>query len=552
MATGENTLSEVGGRPLFAGLVILTLFFTWLAMSPCLKNGFTNWDEYNTVLQNPRIKTLSADSVKKIFSAPDLRMYTPLSTLSYALNYHFSGLEPRAYHATDLFLHLANTALVMALARLLFSGVWPAFIAGLLFGVHPAHVESVAWAAERKDVLSAFFYLASLTAYAARPGKAGAYLLSFVLFACALLAKPMAVTLPAALLLVDYLKSEKLKLPQLLAKIPFFALSAGFAFVLMSEPGNTFGMHWAKRLLVPLYNLGFYVYTLAWPFNLSAAYIAAPGGAAAIYGLAALACAALFALWKYYRRDKELVFGAAFYVLLLLPVLQFFPFGPVLSADRYTYLSSLGIFFILAAAGLRLWPRLRPAQRGALGACALAAVLTLTVTARVRCGVWRDSVSLWTDTLSKQPPADYLLMNLCDAYLLAGRTGEAEACVGRAIQLYPANNNHHYNACRLFLQLGELDRAEACFGKMLAVSPCHAQALGYLGDTLRLKGRAAAAEQSYGRAARCDNNYAPAYLGLARLALARKDKASAAAFYAKALAAEPADKEILAGLNALR
>lgn len=553
MLMKENIFAgAAGGKGFFLAMLFMALAFTWLAMSPCLDNGFTNWDEYDTVIHNPRIKTLSAESVKTIFSAPDLKMYTPLSTLSYAVNYHFAGLDPKIYHATDLLLHLANTALVMVLAFLLFNSAPAAFFIAILFGIHPAHVESVAWAAERKDVLSAFFYLASLTAYASRPGRAANYLLSFGLFICALFSKPMAVTLPAALLLIDYLKSEKLEARHLLNKIPFFVFAGGFSFILMSEPGNTFGMHWAKRLLVPLYNLGFYVYTLLWPFDLSALYSSAPGGKPAIYGLAAGAAAGMSLLWKYFRRDKEIVFGAAFYALMLLPVLQFFPFGPVISADRYTYLSSIGIFIIAAAAARRAWRRLSPVYRKVSAVCAVCAVLTLTTTSRLRCAVWKDSVSLWTSAMQKEPPGDYGISNLCDAYLQADMTNEAAACISRAIRVYPGNNDHHYNACRLLVQINEPAKAEACFTKMLAVSPCHAAALKYLGDIYLRKGETAKAERHYARSAQCDSSYAAAYLNLAKLALSRKDKTRAAFFYGKALSAEPADKEIRALLEAVR
>lgn len=536
----------------FMTLLLLALGLTYLAMSPSLENGFVNWDETYTILQNPRIRTLSLESVKAIFSGPDMQMYTPLSILSYAVNYHFAGLDPVIYHAFDLLLHLANTALVMILVRLLFSSVWAAFFTAILFGIHPAHVESVAWAAERKDVLSAFFYLASLTAWSFGPGKVKTYLLSLALFICALFSKPMAVTLPAALLLIDYLKSEKLELRHWLNKVPFLALAAGFALVQMSYPGNTFGMHWAKRLLVPLYNLGFYIYTLVWPFSLSAMYIAVPGGKPAIYGLAAAAAAGMFLFWKYFRRDKELVFGAAFYVLLLLPVLQFFPFGPVISADRYTYLSSIGIFSAGAVFAGRLWRRLGSAHRNIAAVCAIAAVLTLATASRVRCTAWKDGVTLWSDTARNQPPADLIYTNLCDAYLNADMTGKAETCLNQALRLNPENIHHRYNACRLLLQKKEFAKAQTCFEKMFTANPCLVQAFNYAGDICLRNGETAKAERYYAGAVRCDKYNPSAYRKLGQIALSRKDKAKAVLFYEAALAVEPADKATRGLLETLR
>ncbi|HAH32276.1 MAG TPA: hypothetical protein DCL44_08185 [Elusimicrobia bacterium] len=547
----EQLAIDTRGRAFFAALLFLALAFTWLAMSPCLNNGFINWDETEYLINNPRIKTLSWESVKTIFSTPDLKMYSPLSTLSYSLEYHFAGLKPGIYHATSLFLHLADTALVMVLARLLLGGVWAAFFIALLFGIHPAHVESVAWAAERKDVLYAFFYLSSLIAYVLRPGKRGNYLLSLALFLCALLSKPMALTLPLVLLLVDYLKQGKIERRHWLDKIPFFILMAVFAGISLS-PAAGLHLHWAKRLVVPFYNLGFYIYTLLWPFNLSAMYVLAPGGKPVFYAFSAAALAGIFLLWKYFRRDKEVVFGAAFFVVTLLPVLQFFPFGPVISADRYTYVPSIGVFFIGAVCARRIWRHFDPVNRGIIVICAFSAALTLAVTASVRCTVWKDGVSLWSDTLRKQPQAAPALINLCGAYIQANMNDKAEACLSQAIRIYPKNDDNYYNLGFLSAQNKKLDKAEECFAKTLEISPCHAPALNNMGNIYLLKGEAAKAELYYTQAVQCDNSYAAAYRNLGKLALSRKDTAKAVLFYKKALSADPADKETRALLMTLR
>lgn len=534
---------------LFIPLLFLALLFTWIAMSPCLNNGFINWDETQYIIQNPKIKTLSWESVKTVFSTPDLGMYSPLSTLSYALEYHFAGLNPRIYHATSLFLHLADTALVMFLVRLLFGGAWMAFFTALLFGIHPAHVESVAWVAERKDVLYAFFYLSALASYALRLRGAKTWFLSLALFLCALLSKSMAVTLPVTLLLMDYLKSGKIGLRRWLDKIPFFVFAAIFASISMSLSGGL-RMHGAKRLVAPLYNLGFYIYTLLWPFNLSAIYGFAAVGKPALYCFSAGTLAVMFLLWKYFRRDKEIIFGAAFFAIMLLPVLQFFPVGPVIiSADRYTYLASIGIFIIGAVCARRLWRRLGPAHRGITAICAISAVLALAVTARVRCAVWKDGVSLWRDTLRKQPQAAPALINLCGAYIQANMTNEAEVCLSQAILIYPENDDNYYNLGFLYARNKEFAKAQEYFAQTLKISPCHAPALNNMGNIYLLKGETAKATQYYTQAAQCDSAYAAAYLNLGKLALSRKDTPGAILFYGKALSADPADKETRALLT---
>lgn len=533
---------ELTEKRSFLILLALTLSLTWTAMSPCLRNGFVNWDETRSIIENPRIKTLSLDSVKTIFSEPDLNMYSPLSTLSYALNYHIGGLDPRVFHATNLLLHLANTALVMFLTRILLQSVWLAFFTALLFGIHPAHVESVAWAAERKDMLYAFFYLAALTAYGSGRRGIKTYSLSFALFICALLSKPMAITLPLALLLMDYLKPEGVRLQHWLYKTPFFAAAAVFVFLLLSTPGNVTHAHWATRIVTPLYNLGFYIYTLLWPFDLSAMYVLPPGGKPAAYMFAAGAVAGMGLLWTRFRRDKVVVFGAAFFAVMLLPVLQFIPFGPVISADRYTYMSSIGIFIIGTVYARRIWRGLGHAGRQAGVVAAVCVVLVLSTASRTRCAVWKDGVSLWSDTLRKQPEALLAFVNLCGAYIQAGMTADAESCLSLAIRKYPGNDDNYYNLGFLYAQIREFAKAEKCFAMTLDITPCHAAALNNMGNLRLIKGDAAGAADYYARAVKCDGEYAAAYSNLAKLALLRGDTAAAAQFYKKEHAVSPGAK----------
>ena len=547
-----NVDTESGG--FFALLALVALFFAWTAVEPCLRNGFTNWDETRYILTNPKIRSLSTESVRSTFMSRDLEMYSPLSTLSYAVNYHFSGLSPKAYHATDIALHLANTLLVMFLVRLLLPGVWPAFLCGLFFGAHPAHVESVAWAAERKDLLYSFFYLLSLCAYAQFLRGRKTYLAAFGLFLCSLLSKPMAVTLPLALVLIDYLKLEKIGRREWVNKIPFFVAAAVFSAAAL-QPAASAADQWAPaglRLHVALYNLGFYLYTLAWPFNLSAMYVQPPGGEKFIYVFAAVAVAAAGLLWRYYRRNKAVMFGAGFYAAMLLPVLQFFPFGPVISADRYTYLSSLGVFIAASAAAAGLWPGAGLFPRRALVFAAVLAALTLTLTARVRCAVWKDGVSMWSDTLRKQPSAGPALVGLCAAYLHDGQEAKAGACLAEAVRRYPEKDDNFYHLGLLAARRGDLAGARKNFERVLELNGRHALALFSLGDLALHKGDAALAERLYLRSAEYDGAFAPALLRLGGIAVSRKDKAKALLYFERALAVNPADQKARRFISSLR
>jgi tetratricopeptide (TPR) repeat protein len=281
-------------------------------------------------------------------------------------------------------------------------------------------------------------------------------------------------------------------------------------------------------------------------------YVVAPWNKPVYYVFAAVPAAAIFLLWRYFRRDKEIVFGAAFFATMLLPVLQFFPFGPVISADRYTYLSSVGVFIILAVCARRLWRRLGSASRGVMTICAVCAVLLLAATARVRCAVWKDGVSLWSDTFSKQPQAPSALGNLCGAYMQAGMNREAEACLFQAIRTYPGTADNYYNLGLLYARSNDSARAREYFDRTLGLAPCHASALNSIGNLYLAKGKSPEALHYYGRAVRCDNVHAAAYLNLGDLALLRKDKAAAVSFYEKAIMADPADEKTRALLKTLR
>ena len=553
---GKTVSIDTRGRGFFAALALTALLFAWTAVGPCLDNGFINWDETLYILNNPKIKTLTPAGVRTIFTSRDLELYSPLSTLSYAVNYRFSGLSPKGYHAAAIALHLANTLLVMFLVRLLLPGVWPAFLCGLFFGVHPAHVESVAWAAERKDLLYAFFYLLALCAYARGLGRGDRwkyYAAALGLFACSLLSKPMAVTLPLALLLIDCLKLEKLRLRDWLNKAPFFIAAAVFSAAAM--PAADAAAQWApfsRRLAVAVYNLGFYVYTLVWPFNLSAMYVRPLGGERLIYAAAACVAAAAGALLFYCRRNRTVLFGAGFYAAMLLPVLQFFPFGPVISADRYTYLSSLGIFIAAAAAGAGVWARAGEQRRKILAVLIALAALGFTVAARVRCAVWKDSVTLWTDTLHKQPAAGPALVSLCSAYLQGGLEEQAAACLGEAIRRYPGKDDNYYNLGLLLFKKGDYTAARKYFERTLELNGGHAKALLMMGHLALLNRDSAAAERFCLRSLESDGADAPALRILAGIAAARGDIAGALEYYGRALAVDPADLKTREAAAALR
>ena len=208
-------------------LILLIVFGAFL---PSLKNGFVNWDDDCYVLNSSSISSsISASNLKSIFTSFSVGHYQPLTILSYAFDYQLFKLNPYYYHLTNLILHLLNSLLVFYLIYLLSGNIGVSFITAILFGIHPLHVESVAWISERKDVLYSFFFLLSCIIYLyylTKERNSKYYLLSLFLFLCSLLSKSMAVTLPLLLLLMDYYLKRKPNKELLLDKIPYFFLTA--------------------------------------------------------------------------------------------------------------------------------------------------------------------------------------------------------------------------------------------------------------------------------------------------------------------------------------
>ena len=336
-----------------ASLLILALLITAGSLFPSIQNKFTNWDDGEYVTENTLIRDISPASIKGMFVEPVSSNFHPLTIFSFAVEYKFAGLNPFFYHLTNLVIHLLNTGFVFLFIYLLCRNGPVAFLTALLFGIHPLHVESVAWISERKDVLYTFFYLSSLIAYIRylERANAGAYVLSFLLFILSCLAKSMAVTLPAVLLLIDYYRSGKLTRGNIIAKVHFFAVSAAVSFIavmtqraqeVIERTQEVFGS--LMNVYVAVKGICFYLWKIIIPVHLSAIYPMPPavrGGELALD----IAVVAALSLAIYFSRKKSriYIFGGLFFLITILPVLKFIPIGnAIFAADRYTYVPSIG------------------------------------------------------------------------------------------------------------------------------------------------------------------------------------------------------------------
>ena len=433
----------------------LVVFIVYLG---ALKSGFVNWDDNSLVYSNPNIRSLDPAFIKWAFTHVVIASWYPLTLISFAMDYALWGLDPTGYHLTNNLLHALNTALVFFFVLKLFfhlaserkeapgpggsgnlfrGAVACAMVTALLFGLHPLRVESVAWVAERKDVLYAFFYLLSLIAYCSYRGLGfmpGAqrqrlfYLLSLVFFASSLMSKAMAVSLPLVLVIIDlYIYKVRssgaaFKLLELIKdKIPFFLLSIIFSiFTLFThgESGTLVSLEVHSplaRLLLTFREYIFYMVKTVIPAGLAPFY-PLPSSIQVFtfeYIGSILIFSAVTALSVYFIKKKSWLAAAwAYYVVTLLPVTGLFSIGAHAGADRYTYLPSLGLLILpgLIAGAVFMRPGIRNIKLLAVAAAVVVLVVSGALTQR-QIGIWKDSVTLWSyeiDIYPERVPVAYI------------------------------------------------------------------------------------------------------------------------------------------------
>ena len=435
-------MSSAGAAPatkparLEPGVVLLLALAVFVCSLPALGSQFVLWDDDMNFTDNPSYRGLSASHLRWMFTTLYGGHYQPLSWLTLGLDYTIWGMNPTGYHLTNLLLHAANAILVYRVIVALVPGVGAraALVGALLFAIHPLRVESVAWATERRDVLSALFFLATVLGYlrlvqAKRDGRPwrGWLAVSVGCFLLSLLSMAWGITLPLVLLALDVYPLRRLvrrrdAVPLLLEKIPYAALALGGA-VLAQLASNqvpakrTLAQHGlVERAAQAAYGLVFYLWKTLVPVRLSPVYLleqtlrpTAPrylASAAIVVGVTAAAV-----LLR--RRAPWATVAWACYALVLAPVLGFVQTGPQITADRYSYLACLP-WVVLAAAGI---DRLKGgAVTGALAVAALAGLGALTFR---QTRVWHDSRTLWEHAL-RVDPDDYV------AYLNRGTVRQAE------------------------------------------------------------------------------------------------------------------------------
>ena len=393
---------------LWIGAIIVATVVVYL---PALRGSFTSWDDGAYIQDNPMLKSLSWSTIKAIFSTNYMGNYHPLAMLSLAFDYQVNKFDPFVFHLTNLLLHIANSLLVFFSVRALTRRMDVAIAAGLLFGVHALHVESVAWISERKDVIYAFFYLLAMFSYIRFTAKNERkwFLWSVFFFLLSCFSKGQAVSFVFTLVLIDFYQGRKaFSLQILLEKVPFFILSLIFGFIALNaqrEVEATMMVNFPiqERIAFASYGLVMYLLKLIVPFSLSTYYpypILHTGlPIPAIYWICILPALGIFGLlWVFYKRSKALFFALGFFLLNIIFLLQLLPVGRAIMADRYAYIPSIGYcFFFGWLIGNRAILK-NPAITYAIAACYLVLLGFLTFE---RTQVWKNSLILWTDVIAK-------------------------------------------------------------------------------------------------------------------------------------------------------
>jgi len=597
------TLRREGLACLF--LVIVTLAVYWQVGN----HAFVNYDDNEYVTENRHVQAgLTPESITWAFTATHASNWHPLTWLSHMTDCQIYGLNPRGHHLTNVLFHILNSILLFLIFRRMTGAFWKSAFVAALFALHPLHVESVAWVAERKDVFSTFFWMLTMGSYVwyvERPG-ASRYLLILLFFILGLMAKPMLVTLPFVLLLLDYwplgrfqvkkpapvqisdeeppkdTKGKKIKaqrhtaknavqeneittsdyqwlraLPLIREKIPFFVFAATSSVVtfIAQQSGGAVRSFDILPLTVRVSNAFVsyisYIVKMIWPYNLAVLY---PHPNDFPIWQAAGACLLLilisFITIRTIRRFPYLIVGWLWYLGTLVPVIGLVQVGIQSMADRYTYIPLIGIFIIIAWGISDLAERCNYRKDLLIVTSAiLLSILTVVTWFQVR--HWSNSITLFKHAINVTANNYMIHNNMGTALAELGKIDAAIAHYAEALQINPGYAKAHNNLGNALDRQGRVDEAIDHYAEALRINSGYAKAHYNLGNVLARQGRVDEAIDHYAEALRINPGYAKAHNNLGNT-LARQGKLDEAiGHYSEALRIRPDDAETRANLKAV-
>jgi len=555
-------------------ICILLTVVTFAVYWPVHKYEFVKYDDDTYVTNNRQVQSgLNWESIRWAFTTGHGSNWHPLTWLSHMLDCQLFGLKPGAHHIINVLLHIANTLLLFIVLRRMTGALWASGFVAAVFGLHPLHVESVAWVAERKDVLSTFFWLLTMLAYVhyVEKPKLGRYSVTLVLFALGLMAKPMLVTLPFALLLLDYWPLERLQLSKVpggddlhkskmqasnrqvsilrlvVEKLPFFALSAissVITFIVQCKGGAVPTMEalgLKSRFCNAIVSYVTYIVKMIWPSRLGVLYPHPAGGLSTttvvICGLLLVlvtVCFIYLARWRKYPAA-----GWFWYMGTLVPVIGLVQVGVQARADRYTYIPLTGLFIIIAWGLPELLAKWR--YRKPILALSAAAVLTgAAVSTSVQLRYWKNSITLFAHTLDVTERNWVMHSNYAGVLDDAGQIHKAIEHFNKALKIKPNSAEVHTNLGNALSELGKVDDAIKHYKKAVKLEPNFAEGRYNLAVALAKLKQFDEAIAEYRKAVRLDPKNLDALNNLAYLLDNKKGQfEEAIKLYEKAIALEP-------------
>jgi tetratricopeptide (TPR) repeat protein len=537
----------------FSGVCVALALAVFFVYWPVRNHDFIKYDDDKYVTDNRNVQSgLTWRSVRWAFTSGYASNWHPVTWLSHMLDCEIFGLDPRGPHLVNLLLHIANTLLLFTVFKRMTGSIWPSAFVAAVFGLHPLHVESVAWVAERKDVLSTFFWMLTMGAYARyaeRPGMAR-YLPVLLSFVLGLMAKPMLVTLPFVLLLLDYWPLERMRHVSirslLLEKVPLLALAGASSIVTFLVQRGSGAMQTIEaidlksRLANAVVAYVGYVEKMFWPSDLAVLYPHPGAGLSRdrvlLCGLLLVACSIVFLTSA--RRRKYLAVGWLWYAGTLVPVIGLVQVGVQAMADRYTYMPLTGMLIIIAWSLAGVLPQWR-CRKPVLAALALAAVSSLAVVTSRQLRYWQNSVTLFEHTLAVTSDNYVMHNNYANFLMDSGNIADAIEHFHRSLEIKPGSAEVHNNLGNAYEKIDKVDDAIGQYRAALSLKPDFPEAHYNLALALSEQNKAEEAIREYSESVRLEPDNVDAWSNLGRELARQGDFARAIESYERALAIKP-------------
>ena len=558
-------------RRLQVAICLFVVVAIFLVYYQIIHYDFINYDDELYVTENIDVRIgLTTEGIIWAFTTDHAANWHPLTWLSHMLDSELYGLNPMGHHWTNLQIHIANSILLFLFFNWATGALWRSGLVAFLFAVHPLHVESVAWVAERKDILCAFFWIISMwvyTGYVQHQNKK-CYIVLIILFALGLMVKPMIVTLPFALLLLDLwpfsrfqsnadtnqIPDKQTFLRMVLEKIPLFILSAISSLITFTvqQHGGTVASIKAIPLKARVANAFVsylsYIGKMIWPLNLAIFYPQRewPIGKVLISGFFLVGLSALVV--RTWRKYPYLFVGWFWFLGTLVPVIGLVQVGSQAMADRYTYIPLIGLFIIVAWGMWDISAKF-PGRKNVVAVFWSVMLIFFMICAWFQVGYWKNGITIFTHALKvthNNSVAHCELGHVLDRH---GKHDEAGIHYLKALQINPnyaeAHNNLGYNLANQ----GKFKDAVYHYNEALRLDPKYAKALNNLGTVLARQGNFEEAVYHFNQALQADPNYARAYYNLGKIYSNQCKIKEAIGFYRKALSFAPNMTQALYNLS---